>query len=225
MAYIQKTTPPINKIYNFSFKDFSGGLNNASDQLENNELSNVLNMMFCDETLLEKRNGQQYYDELELDDPILHIDYLRPYTDEDKLIRATDKEMYVGSDLVKTLAGEMTGVNHMNQYIFADGDKLYAYGKFPQASESPYVEVIGTAVDDYVVMEIVSPADNHAKLGTTHVKGLTKYNYTNKTITYEPCELEYADTYQGANKVPTGVKFVVSRKGFYIYLAIKDETL
>ena len=77
--------------------------------------------MFCDETLLEKRNGQQYYDELELDDPILHIDYLRPYTDEDKLIRATDKEMYVGSDLIKTLAGEMTGVNHMNQYIFADG--------------------------------------------------------------------------------------------------------
>jgi len=224
MAYIQKTTPPVNKIYNFSFKDFSGGLNNASDQLENNELTNVLNMMFCDETLLEKRNGQQYYDELELDDPILHIDYLRPYTDEDKLIRATDKEMYVGSDLVKTLAGEMTGVNHMNQYIFADGDKLYAYGKFPQASESPYVEVIGTAVDDYVVMEIVSPADDHAKLGTTHVKGLTKYNYTDKTITYEPCQNEYADAYQGANKVPTGVKFVVSRKGrLYLSGNKKDD--
>ena len=44
------------------------------------------------------------------------------------------------------------------------GDKLYAYGKFPQTSESPYVEVIGTAVDDYVVMEIVSPADDHAKV-------------------------------------------------------------
>lgn len=224
MAYIQKSKPPVNKIYSFSFKDFSGGLNNASDQLDNNELSNVLNMMFCDETLLEKRNGQQYYDELKLDGPILHIDYLRPYTDEDKLIRATDKKMYVGSNLVKTLAGEMTGVNHMNQYIFADGNKLYAYGKFPQASKSPYVEVIGTAVNDYVVMEIVSPADNHAKLDSNHVTGVTKYNYTNMTITYEPCEFEYADAYQGANKVPTGVKFVVSHKGrLYLSGSSKDN--
>ena len=69
MAYIQKNTPPPNKILNFSLRNFSGGLNNASDLLEDNESSDLLNMSFVDETLLEKRKGQELFDELKLDKP------------------------------------------------------------------------------------------------------------------------------------------------------------
>ena len=148
MAYIQKITPPPNKIYNFSLKDFSGGLNNASNQLNDNEARNLLNMMFCDDTLMEKRKGQEYYDDLDLASDILFIDEYKPYKDEDKLIRATNKKMYVGNDEVAVLACEMCGVNFQDKYIFVDGTKIYAYGKLPQASASPYVVVEGTPVND-----------------------------------------------------------------------------
>ncbi len=230
MAYIQKITPPPNKIYNFSLKDFSGGLNNASNQLNDNEARNLINMMFCDDTLMEKRKGQEYYDDLDIsyipeppenpeepsEEPstdVLFIDEYRPYKDTDKLIRATNKKMYVGNDEIATLSGEMCGANFQDKYIFADGTKIYAYGKFPQESTSPYVVVEGTAVDDCVVMEVVSPADGHTQLDTSHVKGVTRYNYTDKTICYEPCENEFKDTYKGACKVPENIKYVVSHNG------------
>lgn len=225
MAFIQKITPPPNKIYNFSLKDFSGGLNNASNQLKDNEARNLLNMMFCDDTLMEKRKGQEYYDELDLTyvpEPleetspsadVLFIDEYKPYKDEDKLIRSTSTKMYVGDNEVATLSGEMCGANYQDKYVFADGSKLYVYGKFPQESASPYVTVEGTPVDDYVVMEIVSPADGHTMLDTAHVKGVTKYNYTDKTVCYEPCQNEFKDNYKGACKVPENIKYIVSRNG------------
>lgn len=224
MAYIQKTTPPINKVYNFSFRDFSGGLNNASVQLKDNEVINILNMMFCDETLFERRKGQEYFDEFEGTDPILHLGEYKPYTGTNQTIVATADKMYIDGVEAKTLYGEMTGVNHLNQYIFADGNKLYAYGKFPQASSSPHVVVSGTAVDEFRIMEIVSPADGHAMLDTSYTTGVTKYDYTANTITYEPCANEFADAFNGANKVPENIKYIISRKGrLYLSGNTKDN--
>ena len=49
MAYIQRITPPPNKVLNFSLRNFAGGLNNASDQPEDNDSTDLMNVMFCDE--------------------------------------------------------------------------------------------------------------------------------------------------------------------------------
>ena len=46
MAFIQSNIAPIEKEYYFSMKDFSGGLNNRSEVLNDNEASDLLNMMF-----------------------------------------------------------------------------------------------------------------------------------------------------------------------------------
>ena len=56
-------------------------------------------------------------------------------------------------------------------------------------------------------MEVVSPADEHTRLGTEHIEGVLNVDYTDKKVFYEPCENEFIDVYKGANKIPDGVKF------------------
>ena len=132
MAYIQKNTPPPNKVLTFSVRDFSGGLNNRSDQLNDNEASSIINMEFVDETLLEKRRGQTYFDEF-VTPLLLFISMnLNLTTSPDVLIKATESNVYVNDVLIGSVAGKINGVNHNGRYVFADGNKLYAYGTFPQ---------------------------------------------------------------------------------------------
>jgi len=212
MAYIQKVTPPPNKILNFSLRDMSGGLNNRSDELKDNESPDLINMMFIDDVLMEKRKGQKYYDALDLASPITFIDEYKPYNDDDVLLRATDSALYAGTTcLSDTLAGTPTGTNHGGRYFFADGAFLKVYGKFPQ-STSTYQKVIGTAVDEYMIMKVVTPPE-YTPLDTSHVQGVLVVNYDDKTIWYEPCQLELEDPYMGANIVPDGMKYIVSHNG------------
>ena len=223
MAYVQKTIPPPNKVLSFSLKDFSGGLNNVSDQLKPEESPNLLNMSFVDETLMEKRLGQMYYDELNLTDSVTFIDEFRPYTDNDVLIRCSDKAIYFNTTKLTDVVAKVHGINFEGKYFFSDGTDLYVYGKFPQA-ESTYEKIIGTAINSYILMKVVSPTDGHTMLDTTHVKGITNYDYTSKKIYYEPCENEFKDAYKGANKVPEKVKYFVNHKGrLYLSGSEKDN--
>lgn len=223
MAYLQKNIPRPNKIYTFSLKDFSGGLNNFSDEPKENEAVALLNMSFVDDILMEKRKGQEYFDEFKLDDEVVFIDEFKPYTDSDVLIRATKSKVYFNEAKVADVQGRISGTNHLGKYVFADGVDIYVYGKFPQ-TESTYEKIIGTAIDDYVLMRVVSPADGHPKLDTSHVRGVTRYDYTNKKIFYEPCENEVKDEYKGANKVPEKVKYIVSHNGrLFVSGAEKDD--
>lgn len=212
MAFIQKNSPPPNKIMTFSLKDFSGGLNNRSDQLQDNEASSILNMSFADDTLLEKRKGQTYYDEFTTSTPIVYIDEFKPYQDINVLVKATETHVYIEDQVLTNVTGKINGVNHNGRYVFADGDKLYVYGRFPQVT-STYVNVIGDVVDDYVLLEVVSPTDGHDRLATEHVEGVLNVDYTNFKVFYEPCENEFVDTYKGANKVPENIRFLVSHNG------------
>ena len=140
MAYIQKTIPSPNKVFEFSLNDFSGGMNNASKQLNANEATEILNMKFSDTTLMEKRKGQDYYDELvikdneeiPLPDEITFIDEFKPYTNPDVLIRASKLKIYADSTKIADVFGDVCGVNFNGIYVFADGSDLYAYGTFPK---------------------------------------------------------------------------------------------
>ncbi len=221
MPYIQKNTPPPNTILTFTLKDFSGGLNNKSDQLNDNEASSILNMIFADDTLLEKRKGQVYFDDLKTSSPVYYIDEYKPYQDENVLIRATESHVYINDEILTNVSGKISGINHDGKYIFADGNKLYVYGIFAQTT-STYTKVIGTPVNDYVLLEIISPTDNHPRLGTEHTRGILNVDYTNFKVFYEPCENEFADNYKGANKIPENIKYLVSHNG-RVYASGNDK--
>jgi len=196
----------------FSMANFVGGLNNRSEQLEANETSNCLNMMFTDDTVMENRYGQKYYDELVLDDDIVFIDEFKPYADDNVLIRATVGKLYIEENILTTISGKPCGVNHSGRYFFVDGEKLYVYGKFAQVT-STYAKVIGVAINDYVLLEVVSPTVGHPRLDTSHVQGVLNVDYTDFKVFYEPCENEFVDTYSGANVVPLGVSYIISHNG------------
>src|SRR5690606_2606183 len=92
------------------------------------------------------------------------------------------------------------------------GDKIRVYGKFPQ-STTTYEEVIGTPVDDYVVLEVVNPPADYTPLDTSHTRGVTKYDYNNLKVWYEPCQNEKTDAYKGENVLPEKPKYIVNHNG------------
>ncbi len=212
MAYIQKLTPPPNKTLNFSLDNFVGGLNNRSEQLQPNEASSMMNMRFVDETVMENRYGQKYYDTLVLDSPVIFIDEFKPYADANVLLRATAGKFYINDLILTTISGKPCGTNHNGRYFFSDGVKLWVYGRFDQVT-STYCTIIGTPINNYVLLEIVSPASDATRLDTTHTQGVLNVDYTNFKVFYVPCQNEFVDTFSGANVVPSGVKFITSHNG------------
>lgn len=212
MAYIQKTTPPPNKIYTFSLKNFVGGLNNRSELLEENQCYSVLNMAFSDDTVMEKRAGSTWFDTMKLDGEITYIDEFKPYNDTNVMLRASPKELYIGNVKIHNLSGQMTGVNFVGKYFFADGGNLYAYGKFPQTSTT-YEKVTGTPVSGYILMRVVNPPANFTPLPAEHTRGVVVYNYTNKTVHYEPCKNEIEDPFKKSNVIPEKPRYVIVHNG------------
>lgn len=216
MAYIQRTVPPPNKIVTFSLRNFAGGMNNRSDLLRENEAHRLLNMKFLEDELMVKRDGTEAYDRASMTNspPVTFIDEYEPYNDANQLVYATssttESRLYIGS-YQYALSGEVTGVNFNGKYFVADGTKLYVFGKFPQ-STSTYEAIVGTPVNDYTLMEVVTPP-SYTPLGTTHVRGVTRYDYTSKKVWYEPCQLELDDTYKGANVVPEKLKYLLIHNG------------
>jgi len=143
---------------------------------------------------------------------VTFLDEYRPYNDQNVLLRASDGKLYVESEELALITGRVKGVNHMGYYIFVDGNKMYAYGKWPQI-DSTYEEVTGTAIDDYCFMEVVSPDLGASRLAAPHTQGVLNVNYTTFQVWYVPCDAEFNDEYSGANILPARPKYIVSRKG------------
>ena len=202
-------------------------MNNASEQLLDNESRDILNMFFVDEVLMEKRLGQTYYDALTLEHAsevtsITFVDEFKPYKDNDMLVRASDYEIYFDNELVSTVAGRVCGVNYNGKYLFADGSNLYVYGKFPMTA-STHIAITGTAVDAYVLMKVVSPTVGFTPLASPNVTGVTCYNYTTGEVCYEPCQYEIEDTSKGANEVPTTSTILLHHDGRLFSTGIVDD--
>ena len=237
MTYIQKVVPPPNKILSFNLKNFAGGLNNRSDQLEDNQASSLLNMMFADETLMERRYGQEALYEISepppepmsapmntpmdngdddepeyFDKEIVLIDEYKPYDYDSVLVLATNDFLYLNNDVLTDIYDKPCGINHLGYYIFVDGDKMYAYGYFDQDSTT-HRKVIGNPINDFVLLEIVSPDEEYTPLDTDYVRGVLNIDYEEYKIYYEPCQMEIEDTFKGVNVVPDGLKYLVSHNG------------
>lgn len=187
-------------------------MNNRSEILQPNQCSDVLNMTFADDTVMEKRRGSTIVDTLRLNGELVFIDEYKPYNDTDVLIRATKTEIYVGNMKVANIKGQITGVNFAGKYFFADGEKFYVWGKFPQRSTT-YEEVIGTPDANYLLMEVVNPPQGFTPLGTEHTRGKVKYDYTNRKVWYEPCQNEIEDPYKKSNVLPQNPRYIVVHNG------------
>lgn len=212
MRYINPNVPVPNRQDTYSQESFSGGLNNRSVNLKDNEASDLLNMTFSDDSLMEKRKGQEAYDTLTLASSVTFTDEYKPYNDVNQLIRATNQDVYAGETLIRSVTGEVSGVNHNGRYFFVDGNKLFVYGKFPQAADT-YTVIVGVADPNNLVFEVQSPPVGHAMLPVEYVRGVTHVDYGAKIIWYEPCENEVADTTKGANVIPEKPKYIVSHNG------------
>jgi hypothetical protein len=82
MAYIQGKLPPLPPKHYFSLNNFSGGLNNnASDVvIKENQASDLLNMDFNDEGLMEKRKGFEKKSTFDYGGDIKFIDKFRSWS-------------------------------------------------------------------------------------------------------------------------------------------------
>lgn len=221
MAYIQRNIPSPNKLYSFTLDNFVGGLNNRDQLPEENQCTDVMNMAFTADGVMEKRHGTKEFDSLKLDGPITWIDEFKPHKESNVLIRATETKVYIGNTLLRTNAKQMHGLNHDGKYFFCDGSGLYVYGRFDQ-EESTYVKIIGTKTENYVLMEVVSPPTSYTPLDNTHTEGVRKVDYTNRKVWYEPCKNEVEDTFKEGNVVPTKPRFITSREG-RLFIAGSDD--
>jgi hypothetical protein len=228
MAFIQRVNPPQNRIIPFHIMNFSGGLNNRSTLTANNEGANMVNMMFYDDTVLEKRKGSQLVDDKVFTEPMTHLGEYEPYNDNPQFVRAGNTSMLInnnGSYNTITLEGG-TGVdaeNYLGRYMFVDGVNLRAYGKFPQTG-STYERIVGTPTASYIDLKVVSTPTTYTALDTTHVRGVMVYDYTNKKVWYEPCTNEKNDPYLGVSAVPENPRFLTSLKGrLYVSGNAKDD--
>lgn len=211
--YIKSKLPPPNQIMTFTLRNFAKGLNNRSEVLEPGECSDVKNMSFTDDDVMEKRRGTTYFDELLLQGgELVHIDEFRPYDDTDIMVRATKSEMYIGNTKVADLSGKTNGINFSGKYFFTDSKKLRAYGKFTDAA-STYIRHVGTKVEDYILMEVVTPPEGFTPLAVEHKKGVRVYDYTNRKVWYEPCKNEIEDTFKQGNVIPANPRFLVVHGG------------
>lgn len=212
MAWVQNVAPPRKERLEFNIEDFSGGLNNRSSVINDNQASNILNMHFTHQNVLEKRHGFKKFHETILDAPITYLDMYKPYTAEDQLIVATNSEVYADFVKVADVSGEIDAVNYQGMFIFADGDALYAYGKFP-GTTSTYLKVVGSIPDTDVALRVVNPPSDFEPLDEVHTQGVTVYDYESMTVHYEPCVNELNDSYLGINLLPEHPKFIEVHKG------------
>jgi hypothetical protein len=146
------------------------------------------------------------------EDDVVFIDEYKPHQDSNVLLRSSISKLYLDNVELSLLSGKPHGVNHMGYYLLVDGNKMYAYGHFPQAT-SVYETVVGTPIDDYCLMEVVSPDIGAARLGTEHTQGVLNVDYNNFIAFYVPCENEFIDEFSGANVLPDSPKYIVSHKG------------
>lgn len=203
MAFIQRNLPPPVKAIGFTFKDFTGGLNNVTSDtlLKENESPDLLNMTLNEEGSMEKRKGTQVLNNFDYHNPIRFIDIFRAREGIEKLVVCTDTELFMDEVKICDVNAVISGVTYLNNYYFVDGHVLRVYGKFPQTEIPPHIHINDTPVDDYIVMTVTNPRI-HATLDESYTLGRFCYDYYEREVWYEPCAQEMADSYKGTNLLP-----------------------
>lgn len=182
MAYLQTNIPRANKIFNLSLSDFSGGLNNRADILQDNESPDLLNLVFSSDNIMSKRYGQRYVNSDDYTDSITFIDeyigagnvkigpefgtavwgdVFRKSTT--NMVVATDKKLYINNQFITDVTSTVTGISHLSNYFFVDGGDMFVYGKFPKVA-GMYLKIVGEQPEESTLLKIVSPPEGYTPL-------------------------------------------------------------
>lgn len=218
MAYIQRISPPTNKIIPFTIAQFNGGLNNrTTNVLAPNEAGDLLNMSFYDGMIMERRKGSKLYNTFTHPEAVTHLDEYKPYSGTNPLVIGGKSQVVFytnGTGITVDLAGNgLDGENFMGRYVFADSDTLRVYGLWSGLTASTYVRIVGTKPTAMTDLTVVSTPAVYTPLDNTYKKGVTVYDFNQMMVWYEPCANEKADPYLGLSVVPTAPRYVASLKG------------
>ena len=129
-AFIQDVPASNKPSKTLTLFSYQGGLDNVSSQstTKNECATNVLNMVYLEDGLIQKRYGTNPYDEHLYNGNVTYIDTFK--CDEgDKLVVATNNAVYVNGVKIKDTKGKIEGVSVANKYLFVDGTALYSYEK------------------------------------------------------------------------------------------------
>lgn len=211
MAWIRNSNPPPNRKLEFNLEDFTGGLNNRSSVIEDNQCANILNIRYTYNNALEKRNGFKPLNSYVNANPITYVSEFKPYVDVDQLVVASNNQITFDFTTSYAIAGEVDSVNFQGLHFYCDGVDLFVYGKFPQVGDT-FTIIIGTPVATNTRMKVVDPPAGYTPLNASFTRGKTVYDYTAGTVHYEPCENELNDPYKGANLQPENPKFIQVHK-------------
>lgn len=128
--YIQKTNLKSPETDTLVLYSYQGGLNNVNTDttMQQHFATNVLNMEFLKDGLIQKRCGTKRIDQNDYTGTTF-IDTFSPSGEVDKRIIATNNKLFVDGVQVCTLNGAVRGVAINNAYWFVDGKYLRTYEK------------------------------------------------------------------------------------------------
>lgn len=177
--FIQNSTPKNPPTQALLLSTYQGGLNNvcADTTVNKSEATNIVNMVFLKDGLIEKRKGSKRFNEFTTDKEIIYIDKFKPINEPEQEIYATATDLYINGTSVCKVAGKVQGVTINGRYFFVDGDKFRVYEKSEQTKQYKVYEIVEQS-PVYDTTSKASPADG------------TKI-YVSGTMKYEKDELIY----------------------------------
>lgn len=195
----------------FVLNDFSGGLVNtvADSKMLDNQSSDMLNMVFRNDGLIEKRPGVKNIGELEIEDSEeCRVFIVEPVANEQHVIfsyrtKTNGARMFycsdVGIDMLRNWVciynhpsnGFIEGVQFGSRFYFLDGHDLF----FTDLKTIKTYCVDTTPKDN---TPIPSPSTEGSEIFNPTIDPDSHYGHMN----YNPAQLELEDNYKGKNIIP-----------------------
>jgi len=211
MAQIKTTmSAPRPKIEPFSFHDFSGGLNNKTEIMDNQARA-LLNMDFASDQKIEKRKSfapnrtvLAHGVATSTDIPRMHNEY-KPYVGNNQDVVVTDLNIYI-NNIAQEIAGVKDGLTFMNQYWFVNGEFIWVY-------------------DGMVTRKLINPEPADVPNPSPATTGEWLYDDASnpRTVRYSPCQFELDSEYLGTNLIPEKPSIIAAKGGRLFISGCEDD--
>lgn len=215
-----KLTPTTPERLTYSFKDFTGGLNNVSSEnrLLDNESPDLLNVKFRKDGVLEKRSGLSEYkyhmETLGINGVLRNVWVLKPKPGVETLLMHVNLDFYYITSTGKVtfipwgqdgVYKPVSGTQFMDKFFLVDGTNHIRFFKLDELEtmDLPWIYFIAYPPEGF------TPAPKPA------IEGVYKeevYQGHRKKVWYEPCQYEMEDGYKGTNMQVNNCTMIVVHK-------------
>lgn len=190
---------------------YAGGLDNVSSHTTASDqcATNVLNMEFLEDGLIQKRFGTSKFTTYELPNDITFIDRFLVEGEEEKLIVCTNSEVYVNGVKLCDVLGRVEGITFRNTYLFVDGTNLYSYSK-------------NATTNVWEVRKVISPTNLEDTLSARGEKGKNTITVSDGTK-YTVKQYIQIGEYKEGNEVKPLTARILSINGNVLTLGEQTE--